>query len=71
MKKLIIVNGTMGVGKSSSALRQRMQEDHRTEEQINRSLERIRTYAGMHSHTVDTSEMGLDEAVLLIKNRLL
>ncbi|MEI2396573.1 MULTISPECIES: AAA family ATPase [Paenibacillus] len=56
---------------SESALRQRMQEDHRTEEQINRSLERVSTYAGMPSHSVDTSEIGLDEVVLQIKDRLL
>lgn len=52
---------------SEESLRHRMELDHRTQEQIALSIERLKLYKDMSTMKVDTSETTIDEAVERIK----
>jgi len=52
---------------SETALRQRMIQDGRSEEQINLSIERLSMYENMDTNIIDTSEIGTEEIVQRIK----
>jgi hypothetical protein len=52
---------------SETALRQRMIQDGRSEEQINLSIERLSMYENMDTNFIDTSEIGTEEIVQRIK----
>lgn len=52
---------------SEAALRQRMNQDHRSKEQIKLSIERLSMYENMDTTKVDTSETGIEEVIGKIK----
>lgn len=52
---------------SQAALRQRMEQDDRTEEQILRSIERLSLYRSMGTTKIDTSSQGVGQVVEQIK----
>lgn len=52
---------------SETALRQRMEQDHRPEEQILSSIERLCLYRNMGTTKIDTSTHGVDEVVEQMK----
>ncbi|WNS44635.1 AAA family ATPase [Paenibacillus sp. MMS20-IR301] len=51
---------------SAEALRQRMHSDNRTEEQILRSLDRIRNYEATGISSINTSDIGVNEVAARI-----
>lgn len=52
---------------SEASLRQRMELDSRTQEQIDFSIERSRFYEKMNSKKIDTSETSIEEIVRRVK----
>ena len=48
---------------SEAALRQRMNQDNRSEEQITLSIKRLRMYENMDTNIIDTSESGIEEII--------
>lgn len=53
---------------SEESLKSRMELDHRTQEQISLSIERLRLYDEMNSNKIDTSDKTIEEIVERIKN---
>ncbi|MBB3128577.1 shikimate kinase [Paenibacillus rhizosphaerae] len=52
---------------SEAALRQRMKQDNRSNEQIILSIERLRLYESMDTNIIDTSESAIEEILERIK----